>query len=204
MLKVIIQQIRIMEQPSVNQRLNLIVDTFEKGKKAAFARKAGISPQGAQELLAGRKGDPSFKVLIKILESYPQIRTDWLVLGKGKMLRPVWEDYMGSGEFQGLYVSPETLREKAYEYGEVDKRLEEQENAIKEIAETLAENSTPEIASRLKKVLARISDTEGIVLMLYPDHRNMILCLRGIFPAHQGSTSLLHGAHPLPASGPLQ
>jgi hypothetical protein len=53
-----------MEQQSVNQRLNLIVETFENGKKAAFARKAGISPQGVQELLAGRKGDPSFKVLV--------------------------------------------------------------------------------------------------------------------------------------------
>ncbi len=76
-----------MEQTSVNQRLNLLVDLFEKGKKAAFARKAGISPQGAQELLAGRKGDPSFKVLIKILEAYPQIRTDWLLFGKDDMLR---------------------------------------------------------------------------------------------------------------------
>jgi hypothetical protein len=76
-----------MEQSTVNQRLNLIVDTFEKGVKAAFARKAGISPQGAQEILAGRKGDPSFKVLVKILESYPAIDANWLVLGRGEMLR---------------------------------------------------------------------------------------------------------------------
>jgi len=154
-----------MAQLTVNERLNLIVNTYEKGKKAAFARKAGISPQGAQELLAGRKGDPSFKVLVKILESYPQIRTDWLVLGRGDMRRPVWEDYMGNGEFQGLYVSPETLREKVADYGEVDKRLQEQEAAIKEITEVLAENSTPEIAAKLKKVLAKIGDTEGVVLM---------------------------------------
>lgn len=65
----------------------MVVDAFEKGKKAAFARKAGISPQGAQELLAGRRGEPSFKVLVKILESYPQVRIEWLVLGKGPMLK---------------------------------------------------------------------------------------------------------------------
>lgn len=76
-----------MEQISVNQRLNLIVDTFEKGKKASFARKVGISPQGVQEMLTGRKGDPSFKVLIKILESYPQVCTEWLVLGLEPMLK---------------------------------------------------------------------------------------------------------------------
>jgi hypothetical protein len=77
-----------MEQSTVNQRLNLLVDTFENGVKAAFARKAGISPQGAQELLAGRKGDPSFKVLVKILESYPTVNANWLVLGIGEMLLP--------------------------------------------------------------------------------------------------------------------
>lgn len=76
-----------MEQNAVNQRLNFIVDNFEGGKKAAFARKVGMSPQGVQEILAGRKGDPSFKVLVKILESYPQVRIDWLVLGQGPMLR---------------------------------------------------------------------------------------------------------------------
>lgn len=76
-----------MEQDSVNQRLNLIVDTFERGVKAAFARKAGISAQGVQELLAGRKGDPSFKVLVRILENYPTVDANWLVLGRGNMLR---------------------------------------------------------------------------------------------------------------------
>lgn len=73
-------------ESSVNERLNAIVDAFENGKKAAFARKVGISPQGAQELLAGRKGDPSFKVLVKILESYPQVQMEWLILGRGEMV----------------------------------------------------------------------------------------------------------------------
>jgi transcriptional regulator with XRE-family HTH domain len=74
-------------QDSVNQRLSFLVDTFEQGKKASFARKAGISPQAAQEILAGRRSEPSFKVLVKILENYPQVCTDWLVLGKGPMLK---------------------------------------------------------------------------------------------------------------------
>lgn len=76
-----------MEQQTINQRINFLVEHFEKGRKAAFARTAGISPQGLQELLTGRQGDPSFKVLTKILEGYPQVQTDWLVLGKGQMLK---------------------------------------------------------------------------------------------------------------------
>lgn len=77
----------LLAQKSVNQRLNFLVDTFEQGKKASFARKVGISPQAAQEILAGRRSEPSFKVLVKILESYPQVCTDWLVLGEGPMLK---------------------------------------------------------------------------------------------------------------------
>jgi excisionase family DNA binding protein len=73
---------------SVNDRLVELVDFFEKGKKAAFARKVDISPQAAQEILAGRRSEPSFKVLVKILQSYPQVRTEWLVLGNGPMLQP--------------------------------------------------------------------------------------------------------------------
>jgi transcriptional regulator with XRE-family HTH domain len=76
-----------MEQQTINQRINFLVEHFEKGRKAAFARTAGISPQGLQELLTGRQGDPSFKVLTKILEGYPQVQTDWLVLGRGQMLK---------------------------------------------------------------------------------------------------------------------
>ncbi|MDO7850408.1 hypothetical protein [Hymenobacter convexus] len=75
-----------MEQETINERLNMIVETFESGVKASFARKVGISPQGAQELLAGRKGDPSFKVFKKVLTTYPQVRMEWLVFGTGKML----------------------------------------------------------------------------------------------------------------------
>ncbi|MBD2769668.1 helix-turn-helix domain-containing protein [Hymenobacter sp. BT664] len=74
-------------ESSVNQRLNLLVDTFEKGKKAPFARKIGVSAQAVQEMLMGRKSDPSFKVLVRILEEYPSVSSDWLVLGQGQMLR---------------------------------------------------------------------------------------------------------------------
>jgi transcriptional regulator with XRE-family HTH domain len=98
-----------MEQSTVNQRLNLIVDTFEKGVKAAFARKAGISPQGAQEILAGRKGDPSFKVLVKILESYPVLDANWLVLGRGEMLKE--EGYKSVETPPDEAPSPKSLEE---------------------------------------------------------------------------------------------
>lgn len=79
------KQLSVMEE-SVNQRLNLLVDKFERGIKSAFAQRIGISQQGAHDLLGGRKGAPSFKVLSAILEKYPQVRAEWLILADGPML----------------------------------------------------------------------------------------------------------------------
>jgi hypothetical protein len=75
------------DKDSVNQRLNFIVDSFEKGIKSAFATKIGISVQGVHDLLSGRKGYPSFKVLSSILESYPMLNANWLIMGRGPMLQ---------------------------------------------------------------------------------------------------------------------
>lgn len=111
-----------IEQESVNQRLVALVDFFERGKKAAFARKAGISPQAAQEMLAGRRSEPSFKVLVKILQSYPQVCTDWLVLGRGPMLQ---DESINTATKQLVYATAEQY-EKA-------QRLTEERQAMRNL-----------------------------------------------------------------------
>ncbi|MCI1187865.1 hypothetical protein MON38_10575 [Hymenobacter sp. DH14] len=154
-----------MKQSSVNERIAKMINEFSKGNKSAFAKAVGISNQSLGEIVGTRQSSPSFSALQKIINAFPQVRIDWLVMGRGTMLKAAWEDYMGSGDFSGLYVSPETLREKSAEYSEVDKRLLAQETAIKEIAEVAASTSSPEVAKRIKDVLNRILDTEGVALM---------------------------------------
>lgn len=146
-----------MEQESVNQRLNLIVDTFEKGKKAAFARKAGMSPQGAQEILAGRKGDPSFKVLVKILESYPSIDANWLVLGQGSMYREV-PDAITLPETPPISLSPQQM-EEAFKQIVIDK-LGLNEALEREFAESSARSNN--IASLDLKILDIRIDIDNV------------------------------------------
>jgi hypothetical protein len=152
-------------QTSVNERIAKMINHFKKGNKSAFAKEVGISNQSLGEIVGARQSLPSFTALQKIIIAFPQVRIEWIVMGKGDMLKAAWEDYMNSGEFQGLYVSPETLDEKFKEFNEVDKRLAEQEAIIKEIAEATAKTSTPEVAKRIENALRRIGDTEGVVLM---------------------------------------
>ena len=53
---------------------------------SAFADAIGISRSGLTHLLTGRN-QPSLDVARKILAKYPEISTEWLIMGMGDMLR---------------------------------------------------------------------------------------------------------------------
>ncbi len=53
---------------------------------AQFANNIGIQRASISHILAGRN-NPSLEVMIKILTRYPYINPDWLLFGKGEMLR---------------------------------------------------------------------------------------------------------------------
>jgi DNA transposition AAA+ family ATPase len=75
-----------VEQTTVNQRLEKLVDHFSQGNKSAFAKTVGVSSQGLGEILGGRQSAPSFLLLQKLFIAYPQVRMPWLILGEGSML----------------------------------------------------------------------------------------------------------------------
>jgi len=75
-----------MEQTTVNQRIEQLVEHFCHGNKSAFAKAIGISSQGLGEIIGGRQSAPSFAALQKIAVAYPSVSVHWLVLGEGSML----------------------------------------------------------------------------------------------------------------------
>ena len=54
---------------------------------SAFADTIGISRSGMTHLLTGRN-QPSLDVAKKILVKYPELSTEWLIMGMGEMFRP--------------------------------------------------------------------------------------------------------------------
>jgi hypothetical protein len=78
-----------MEEPlsPLSQRINLIVNRLEDGVQRRFAMKIGARPGQISEILGERRARPSSELLEKIGKSYPEIRTDWLLLGEGEMLK---------------------------------------------------------------------------------------------------------------------
>ncbi len=65
-----------------------IVEFLKKENKtsAQFAEEIGVQPSGISHILSGRN-KPSLDFVIKMLERYNYISSDWLIFGKGKMYR---------------------------------------------------------------------------------------------------------------------
>lgn len=72
---------------SINQRIQRLVDELHNGNKRAFATSIGVSPTVIENIIGTRQGNPSFDVTVKILFANENISSDWLMLGKGDMLK---------------------------------------------------------------------------------------------------------------------
>lgn len=76
-----------MDYEVVNMK-DRIVKIMERERmgQAQFASAIGIQRAAMSHILSGRN-NPSLDVMLKILHRYPQLNPDWLLFGKGEMLR---------------------------------------------------------------------------------------------------------------------
>jgi transcriptional regulator with XRE-family HTH domain len=58
----------------------------ENKTSAQFAEEIGVQPSGISHITSGRN-NPSLDFIIKMLEKYNYLSTDWLLFGKGEMYR---------------------------------------------------------------------------------------------------------------------
>ena len=59
---------------------------------AAFADEIGVERSTMSHIKSGRS-NPSLDVALKILERFPEVSTDWLILGKGSMSGQITNPY---------------------------------------------------------------------------------------------------------------
>ena len=67
----------------IRDRIKLIIET-EGVTQAAFAESTGINTSTLNHVLTGRN-NPSIEVITKILNTYPQYESEWLLHGNGSM-----------------------------------------------------------------------------------------------------------------------
>ncbi len=81
---------------TINERFVLIIEQSFRGNKSAFAAAIGVAPSVVDNIVGKRMGKPSYDVLAKT-SAIAEINTDWLVLGRGEMLRRPADASVGNG-----------------------------------------------------------------------------------------------------------
>ncbi len=70
----------------IRERIEALMNA-ENLNQAAFANKLDISRSNLNHVLSGRNRKPGIDLILKILEVFPNINPEWLLLGKGKMYK---------------------------------------------------------------------------------------------------------------------
>ncbi len=99
-----------METPEqVQDRIHLLIQELGKNPNA-FSVSLQVSGTQIYHIIKGKRNKPSFDLLAKICEMYPQVSLDWLVLGKGTMFR-------NQTSYQNIPNGSQALAEDPVTYG---------------------------------------------------------------------------------------
>jgi len=74
----------------MKERLSKII-TSEGLTPSLLAEEIGVQRSGISHILSGRNY-PSFDFLQKLLERFPKLNAEWLILGKGNIYKPTVSD----------------------------------------------------------------------------------------------------------------
>lgn len=120
----------------VNDRIEALIVHFSNGNKSLFSKEIGVSPSVIGNITGERKGNPSFEVVQKILDAFASISPDWLMFGRGSMLReeqpvaqvtaaPVISDSGEASVYYRMYKEKdEEVKAQAEEIGRLKQQLE--------------------------------------------------------------------------------
>lgn len=92
---------------SINERLRLVVSALGLNNNS-LARKLNVSPTVTYNVLGGRLTKPSYELLEKIVFTFDNINTEWLLKEKGEMFIDVTKEKSNS---QNISIVEEQLRE---------------------------------------------------------------------------------------------
>ena len=177
----------------VNDRILYLIDSQLGGNKKKFAERIGFAPQVVFNIVSGRKSKPSFDVLEAIISSFDEISPEWLLTGKGAMLRgqsaPEVAPPPSEPAFPGFI---EKIQELSVKVGRLEAENEHLRTAI-EAKQREIEAQRREIEARQKE----IEDKERQIKLMRIDH------LKKEEPDIH--TQYLEPAHaPLPPENPVE
>lgn len=72
---------------TINQRVQKIIDELYSGNQRAFSVAIGVTASVIGNIVGKRQSHPSFELIEKIIYSNENINIEWLLTGRGKMLK---------------------------------------------------------------------------------------------------------------------
>ena len=106
----------------------------ENKSSAQLAEEIGVQPSGISHILSGRN-NPSLDFILRMLEKYHYISTDWLLFGKGSMYK--------EGKMQSLFdedsLQNPNMDSKSIENEQYKTKFEVQPNNFEEINKDISE-----------------------------------------------------------------
>ena len=136
----------------MNERIREFLLTENKSS-AQLAEEVGVQPSGISHILSGRN-NPSLDFVLKMLEKYQFLSTDWLLFGKGSMYK--------ENTMQTLFEG------KSYDNGKTDTILVENESKASESEST--EVKTNSIKKDLRVPEIRRTSTVEKIVWFYDDN----------------------------------
>lgn len=96
-------------ETTINQRIELIIKSFKYRSVRAFADKIGVAQTSLNDIVKNG-AEPKYGTLEKIMKVEPLISSEWLLTGKGPMLKPdqpssVYQSGMNAN-YQGTFTEP--------------------------------------------------------------------------------------------------
>ena len=127
------------------ERLQEVIN-YEGLTVSAFARKIGVVDQTIRGIVVQKRNKPSFDILEKIIQTFDWIDAEWLLTGRGEMIKTM------SGENKDS-KSPEMIELIKYlrEKDEKIEKLIEEKTELKikfDLAKQKLQNANPEKEGR--------------------------------------------------------
>lgn len=142
-------------------RIKQVMEHYEE-TPAGFAEKIGVNRSNITHLFSGRN-QPSLDFAKKVLTAFPEVSTEWLIMGVGKMIKDPAEMMPAKKTFvqTDLFGSVDESETIAPTVDEVKEFASEQ--AVQQPSEEiLLENVKPEVQETLSAETVQQLDTENI------------------------------------------
>lgn len=94
----------------MKERIITFLEAINLGS-SQFAGEIGVQPSGISHILSGRN-NPSLDFVLKVLNRYPDLSSEWLLFGRGEMFRDTdlsinaESDILSSNERESSHLTP--------------------------------------------------------------------------------------------------